>query len=496
MPTHALGSSNYANFFKINQQWGYGQSIQSCVISGLTGGDTFTNQDTICDARAAADRAPESEYKTAIGTWLTGFNGDTDSAAVTRPHTTNKPADVSTSAYGSWYTYQVGVRDPDNFPNHFAGMAMVRVVGRDCESYNVNYYSDVLGNFDVFVSVRDPTQTTGGIANFWTDPDAILIGSNTESTHTAACKSTEGQVGASAPAAWSKDFVISQTLPVSETYWITVVQKPGIHFPAAYNVDCSLADCTVPSVTPFDVKCGLACGPALPKDTRIIGGAPYDVDQPMTYDEPNDPRWMVIAEVTAFEKSRTCEDWSTWECDEWVDVCTGEQDPSTEKEEVPLGCDSTGAGVGRKTIRCSTQKVCKKWVQNCATRECTTALDRNLLPDDPPNNAHPTGTLNSASCSTKPLPAKIKSKGGDLPPSTVCPKYPNGGTGTLPVQPSTTSAPSIAPADATGTFFCPGYSRSSQCSYNGQTFPQNCLSGTYTPDLSACWKSNCPATCS
>jgi len=49
--------------------------------------------------------------------------------------------------------------------------------------------------------------------------------------------------------------------------------------------------------------------------------------------------------------------------------------------------------------------------------------------------------------------------------------------------------------DETSPFMCPGYNVPSLCAYNGNTYQQNCVPGTYAIPIDVCWNQHCKKTC-
>ena len=117
------------------------------------------------------------------------------------------------------------------------------------------------------------------------------------------------------------------TIPQSPTlkYCISVVQKPGITFPAAYtpnNGYTSYAQTGITSpnafpwfapITPAIVRQKLSNYAFIgPEDGRYVPVDGTDIDQMMKYETPNSARWLVLAEVQAYPMGdiQQCTEWS------------------------------------------------------------------------------------------------------------------------------------------------------------------------------------------
>jgi len=443
---------------------------------------------------------------------------------------------------------------PDDFGSFFSytatttadkpKLAFVRVVGRDCLSYNVDYYSDVLGNFDVYVDTdacpMGMETTYGGanpgasFSNYITASGATLIARNTESTHTASCPnpnndkineekgipnvgihSADSEVNAinkldnaaATSFAWWKDYHVNGvrpcpdapggrcvTIPQSPTlkYCISVVQKPGITFPAAYtpnNGYTSYAQTGITSpnafpwfapITPAIVRQKLSNYAFIgPEDGRYVPVDGTDIDQMMKYETPNSARWLVLAEVQAYPMGdiQQCTEWS-WTCVREDDVCDGNEPPTPT---LSLSCGQVATPVdlggscgttrpecgGRCTVPCTTKKVCAEWEYKCkqSVASCPTCAGaRPDVPNLPANEQTNTNSMIS------------------------------GGSSIL--------GGSSGPSDRAGQFQCQGIAVGSLSSCDVR-YPQACTASgaaqfstvTDATAFSRCYKSNCKLTC-
>jgi hypothetical protein len=327
-----------------SETYGDGQNIQSCGLEDETpsGGATFTDGANFCRPGSGVDGYIHST----IGTWAMGFNGD-DRANIKQaprrvingPNPTGVPARASKDDFGSWFAYTAQTK-PDN-----PRLAFVKVIGRSCLSYNVDYYSDVLGNFDVYVD-NDPCPANmegrfgalnaASFRDYVAASGAVLIAENRESTHTASCSNrgntlVRGAAGIPNSAghdivpevtaintleangavnwAWWAEYNVNnvgpcpsapgrvcQTIPpsLSNQYCISVVQKPGINFgtytPYRSVVEAestpvnAKARAAFATISPATVEAKLAnFAFAGPEDGRYVRVDGTDLDQPITY---------------------------------------------------------------------------------------------------------------------------------------------------------------------------------------------------------------------
>lgn len=125
----ATNSMMVPSFPQWSEDYKDGQNIQSCGLEDVTPkGVTFTDGSNNCRPGAGTD----GYISSTIGTWTMGFNGDSTANIAQAPRKTGLPARASPDDFGSFFSY-TATTTADK-----PKLAFVRVVGRDCLSYNVD----------------------------------------------------------------------------------------------------------------------------------------------------------------------------------------------------------------------------------------------------------------------------------------------------------------------------------------------------------------------
>jgi len=240
-----------------SSKWNEHQSIQSCDLTGLGSDATVTNSAGVCADAGAVDDNLDS----LIGTWNDEFK----------------------RGFGAFYEVEYEVPERQTIKK-------VQIIGRSDESYNAWYYSQVLGNFDIYIGTRRwswaVNQTT------WEKPDVpdfqTLCKANRKSTATPN---------------WNDMFTCDT--PVKGGSWVTIVLRPDeslIGFdakmlPKQKTLACSPGGHACPGVCENPQTDVLAdAGFDLPDPDCTCG---CDRDNPTYIAAADSPRFLAIAHMAA-----------------------------------------------------------------------------------------------------------------------------------------------------------------------------------------------------
>jgi len=242
--TDARGASPHVSSFWSDM----GTGLQSCDLTGVDGGQT--NGAGRCGQTGAADGNMLSTIGTGNDEFYNGSNGE---------------------LYGAFYTVKYAVK-----PN--ATIGSVWVAGRGRSSYNGPIYSQVLGNFDVFIGTRPWTKEDVMDGSAFGADGAVQqtkCNGNTKPTALAAPNTASKYDDA-----WTSNLLCSEELPGP---WVTVVLRP-------------MAEANLASGFPFVAA-------QQPKDTRngLLTGGGTDSDNPTVIDSPTSPRFLVLSEIAVCE---------------------------------------------------------------------------------------------------------------------------------------------------------------------------------------------------
>jgi hypothetical protein len=171
--------------------------------------------------------------------------------------------------YGAFYSVKYAVAPT-------ATIGSVWVAGRGRESYNSGIYSQVLGNFDVFIGTRPWTKQDV------IDGSAFGVGGDVQQKK---CNGNVDPTPLTSPGAapkyndaWTGNLVCEEELPGP---WVTVVLRP-------------MTETNLEAGFPF-----IAASQA--KDRRFVSGGGLDSDNPTVIATSTSPRFLVLSEIAVCE---------------------------------------------------------------------------------------------------------------------------------------------------------------------------------------------------